>query len=1012
MSRLLAIGNNLNGNFGVEHSSTVVKNTNLNGTGENFSADWSNSGLTADSGFGFYIGNAGLTYDKERIWTLKLYENDIVVREETIKPAYINNSTDGMYIHKWSTPYSFTGNYTCKYSIQTYLPVDKIMQDNADSSKFAYIGFDNADVAFADGDTLFIPGGVTCELIGTHIIGQNDTNKNDSCNWDSAINICGILEWDENTTSLTKVRGTIALECGGQLGGATLHNIKHRIEFDYSTGGVSEDFGIFTRGMGKLRPTAEEILYKTYYSSGDGSTANPFKVSEDINLEIDDHIVCTGVDEFGETEYKYIISGDFANGYILSDTKGGTESAFANNHNSTGLRQSRVIKINRYIEFDTSDISKGWFTYDNLSENINPWTGVYVRGWGNIKIKSIQFVNCSIFELTDDTYGIIMLSKKPITHRDNLFCKTLNQVGALDFFIYVRNASEQQIKDSLFIDIQVNVMSLDGNSNGCTNCEFIECNTDAESSGGVFRNAGVGSKNYINGCYFDLCQRQIFRIRSNIFNLSIDNNIFCDNVETPSLLNCDGDAYNWDILIKNSDINTTSLGLNLQSGLGNSMIKFHYNSMLGYISNEECITYATQGIYQKCGKDINGTDLDDNIHRTAGNHSFALKPNGQLTWEFKTLARVNDGVLMSGYFKTANFVDGDLLRFELYLPGSTIPDSIEEHTNDFDFDWKNIFVASYYTGILPQDAIVKVVARSTQENAAVYVSDLLNGENDITGLNVWSDAFPSEHMYTTSISPVEVWGMLGSVPVPDKSYGWMMTHKMFDDGIFYDNVNGVSGTAWSVGTEFNPVNNLTDALTIMTRESKSQLILKSSIVLDQDISNIRVSSGNGFTFNCNGYKITGVRISHLGVTGVLATGSYVTLDTCKIYNGLTNMRGAILDTFFVDTTPIVLAGKTTIDNCRSGVAGNNSPVFDFSNGDIDLSVRAYSGGIKIINSTNVNNISTFEFIAGKFNFDSSNSKGVFVVRGNADIDLLGDAEVNTSGVSATMDIVEDSMEII
>jgi len=101
-------------------------------------------------------------------------------------------------------------------------------------------------------------------------------------------------------------------------------------------------------------------------------------------------------------------------------------------------------------------------------------------------------------------------------------------------------------------------------------------------------------------------------------------------------------------------------------------------------------------------------------------------------------------------------------------------------------------------------------------------------------------------------------------------------------------------------------------------------------------------------------------------------------------------------------------------DCRSGVAGNNSPVFDYSNGGIDLSFRAYSGGIRVINSTDSSNISTYEFIAGKFNFDNSNTAGNFDVRGVIDfsgIDEDATATVNIGGAvgndSLVMEIIQE-----
>jgi hypothetical protein len=69
-----------------------------------------------------------------------------------------------------------------------------------------------------------------------------------------------------------------------------------------------------------------------------------------------------------------------------------------------------------------------------------------------------------------------------------------------------------------------------------------------------------------------------------------------------------------------------------------------------------------------------------------------------------------------------------------------------------------------------------------------------------------------------------------------------------------------------------------------------------------------------------------------------------------------------------------------------------------------LNNRAYSGGIKVINSTDPLNTSTHEFIAGKLNFDNSNTAGYFAVRGVIDttgIDVTAGATVSYVGSVTT-----------
>ena len=72
--------------------------------------------------------------------------------------------------------------------------------------------------------------------------------------------------------------------------------------------------------------------------------------------------------------------------------------------------------------------------------------------------------------------------------------------------------------------------------------------------------------------------------------------------------------------------------------------------------------------------------------------------------------------------------------------------------------------------------------------------------------------------------------------------------------------------------------------------------------------------------------------------------------------------------------------------CLSGTSGLSSPIIDMNGiSGSQVSFRNYSGGIKFINISDPNFLSTVEFVAGKFHIDSSSSAGFISVRGVASL---------------------------
>lgn len=221
--------------------------------------------------------------------------------------------------------------------------------------------------------------------------------------------------------------------------------------------------------------------------------------------------------------------------------------------------------------------------------------------------------------------------------------------------------------------------------------------------------------------------------------------------------------------------------------------------------------------------------------------------------------------------------------------------------------------------------------------------------------------------------------------------------------VYYDSTSAESGTNFPIGTLLHPSNNLTELITIANANNIHNIILKSNLVLDTDVSGFKFDGKKLYNIDMNGATCAGSIFEYLGISGTQA--SMAKFDTCRLDN-LQGLNGSYKHCVLRTTTPMFIAtgGEVFMNNCRSGVPGADSPVLDYANGAIGLNNRAYSGGIRVINSTDPSNISTFEFIAGKFNFGSDNTAGDFHVRGVIDttgIDISSTASLSYTGSVTT-----------
>lgn len=205
-----------------------------------------------------------------------------------------------------------------------------------------------------------------------------------------------------------------------------------------------------------------------------------------------------------------------------------------------------------------------------------------------------------------------------------------------------------------------------------------------------------------------------------------------------------------------------------------------------------------------------------------------------------------------------------------------------------------------------------------------------------------------------------------------------MITTYYEGGIWYDDINGTSGTILgSNGTSTNPVNNTGDAYTLCNLLGTKRLYLKpaSNFTLAEDSSNWRfIGAGK---INLNGKNIEDAVFENLYIvsgTGIGEDMNFyncgigdIKLDHCYISNS--KLKGILdlyenKDYFFIncsDTTPS--AGNSTTINFESG----STAVF-----------RDWRGGIIINNMTSGNNC----IVDGAGRITINGSGGSLTVRGH------------------------------
>jgi len=230
-------------------------------------------------------------------------------------------------------------------------------------------------------------------------------------------------------------------------------------------------------------------------------------------------------------------------------------------------------------------------------------------------------------------------------------------------------------------------------------------------------------------------------------------------------------------------------------------------------------------------------------------------------------------------------------------------------------------------------------------------------------------------------------------------------YSSFNGGVTIDITSPYSGTTFPIGTIQQPVNNLTDAMTIATDRGFDTIFVIGDFTIDTsgDYSGMTFIGESMTRTNLtisSGANVENCEFENAYVTGTLDGNSR--LYQCRI-GDLNYIYGVVESCMLQGTITLGGGNPAHFLDCWSGIAGTGIPIIDLGGSGQDLSLRNYNGGIKLINKTGTESVS-IDLNSGQVILDSTITDGNIIVRGVGQITNNSTATVDTTYLLSTPSI--------
>ncbi len=743
--------------------------------------------------------------------TVTLQENTVdtaATKTVTFNTTALNVSISSWVYIQFTAPYTFTsttaGYYRFKITRGGVSTAPSLRSDSG-ASNFAFMATDDRTGAVASTDDLLVLGinyaDTTVTWDGTQSIGSGLlpgylTSPSSSMTLNTALYVgsYGNVVADTAASVRTTCKGHTAIAWGGSFNvGSSATEYPNTLTFRWIISPTtSGDFGFQTYsgsigcyGAAKSSTT----LWKTNYSSGVGTAADPLIVNTSVDWSVGDEIyICASSDSatnYNEGEYRFIKTKNSATSYVLSSTVGGAESALTYTHNTNAY----IINLERNIVFTTDNTAKATYFYFNNTVVANtPFNGTSENKWVRFENLGISpspstcpgvAYNCpkastyvhdycvSYRPLYSGFYGVNNLST--VTINGMIICRS----SSSNYMFYGQATANKTFNDCFIVD-----GSLYGGVFYMSSSTWNRLVMNAVRKSSVVTSIGAYGIMLCSNVTFNNCEASACGTAVSFYGASA--NVTFNNCEFGIKGKSAGydisgyPTYESNVLFNSCDFGSTNFwntvsGTSYKDFFEGSEIKFHDKN--GTTNNHSW--YTPYGIASACG-----SGLTDTLVRTPGSLNVRIAPESTspgFSWSFLIPANVNQVVPFSGYFLKNVAMGTDVCTVSLFLPGNPItgtPDATTTLSDNVSNAWTGaavqaVSLAAYYTGAVDSFATVVINAKSATAGAYLYCADFYNSGDTITlydklaGLTIWQEAKPSPIITQLSLGGIApaVWGV-------------------------------------------------------------------------------------------------------------------------------------------------------------------------------------------------------------------------------------------------------------
>ena len=233
-------------------------------------------------------------------------------------------------------------------------------------------------------------------------------------------------------------------------------------------------------------------------------------------------------------------------------------------------------------------------------------------------------------------------------------------------------------------------------------------------------------------------------------------------------------------------------------------------------------------------------------------------------------------------------------------------------------------------------------------------------------------------------------------------------YASFGGGVTVDVLSPYSGIEFPVGTPQEPVNNLSDAMTIANERGFTTFYIIGDITIDtsgdyEDMVFIGESQTKSILTVSSGANVTGCEFKDATVLGTLDGNSLI--QNC-VLSDLEYVYGIIVECILEPGT-ITLGGTNPAHflDCWCGDPDDVWPTVDCGGAGQALALQNYNGRIKLINKTGTEQIQ-IALNAGHVWLDSTVTNGDIYIKGVGELDDDGSATVDATALISNASVAD------